>query len=188
MDVRIASAIIALLGVVISASLSRSIASRSTYINSVTVERSKWIDKLRSNLSDFLGAAAYLYHKVSVDPDPQKKYRLSDEHDGLVRQLETLDALIRLQLNPSGRVDRNIITLLEDIPTLADTTDQRFRTAHNLLIRHSQWLLKDEWEKVKFESRESISGYFSRWYRLWKYLRFCKAEGSIDTLKNTTER
>jgi hypothetical protein len=180
----IIAATIAVIGVIISAIVSLSIARSATYINSVTVERSKWIDNLRRNLSTFLGSAAYLNHKMRID----MQYLRLPEHDDLVRELETLDALIRLQLNPSGVVDKNIIVLIEDIPGLADKPlDSRFKSAHRLLIRHSQWLLKDEWVKVKFESSGPVRRLLAlptRWRRQCGYSQFCDREGSLEVLKN----
>ena len=188
MDRTVEAAIVALFGVVISLVVSRSIANKAAYLSSVTVERSKWIDKLRTNLSEFLGSAAYLNHKVLIDNSPTKAYRISPDHDELVRKLETLDAFIRLQLNPFAKIDQNIIALLDKIPTLADTLDPRFRTAFNLLIRHSQWLLKDEWEKVKFESNPTLQAYTGRWRRTLKYLCFCWGDGSLSFLKKNIRR
>jgi hypothetical protein len=50
-DVTIIAAIIALGGVVVSSFISKLISGRTLYINAVTVERSKWIDKLRDNIA-----------------------------------------------------------------------------------------------------------------------------------------
>jgi hypothetical protein len=51
------AAIIAFFGAMISTIIALSIARRNTYLKAVTAERSKWIDKLRNNISEF---ASYL--------------------------------------------------------------------------------------------------------------------------------
>lgn len=85
-----------------------------------------------------------------------KKAQLnSDEHVSAIQQMNDLNSLIKLQLNPGGDVDKNIIRLIDHIPHLAEDikTGDALRHADDLLIAHAQWLLKDEWEKVMREAR-----------------------------------
>lgn len=53
----IAGAVITIFNVTITARTTASVASRAVYINSVTAERSKWIDALRKSIADYSGAA-----------------------------------------------------------------------------------------------------------------------------------
>jgi transcription-repair coupling factor (superfamily II helicase) len=178
----IVAAFIALVGVILSAIISSLIARKSNYITAVTTERSKWIDKLRNNLSQFAGSAAYLFHKMQTAAN----YATLPEHDELVQQLERLEALIRLQLNPFGAIDKNIITLVDKTARFADKqTDQKFLKAHSLLILHAQWLLKEEWETVKLESVGILRGLWYRGKRYWRrslYQQFCQTQGSLASI------
>ncbi len=73
--------------------------------------------------------------------------------------MDELSPLIKLQLNPFGEIDRNIVNLLDRLasraaPLLTDNSDpETLFTADKLLIEHSRWLLKAEREKVKSEAR-----------------------------------
>jgi hypothetical protein len=49
------------------------------------------------------------------------------------------------------------------MPALANSRNgEKLRIADDLLIKHSQWLLKSEWEKVKSETRGFV---LKRWVR-----------------------
>jgi hypothetical protein len=58
-------------------------------------------------------------------------------------------------------------------------------SAHWLLIGHSQWLLKEEWETVKFEAAGWCRRFIlivKRWRRAWAYRVFCRDDGSLAIL------
>lgn len=123
---------------------------KTAFINTVTSERVKWLDKLRDNISTFAG----ITHTWTRD-----LHQTSEEATKLVSEIDKLRYLIRLQLNPKEvdgqpNVDKRIETLIAKIPTL---TDIHFRDeldeAINQLMLESQELLKNEWEKVKLESK-----------------------------------
>ncbi|HWK87276.1 MAG TPA: hypothetical protein VNQ34_07195 [Xanthobacteraceae bacterium] len=169
-------AIIGLVGVIIGAFISAFVVRRSSYISSVTTERTKWIDKLRTNIADLVGTLATISLKSSSDT-----YRKSAEYDADKRKAETLVATVILQLNPDGSIDKNIIKLLHRLPFLAERSD-KYRDAENALILHSQFLLKEEWEKVKYETQSAIA----RWWktdcnseREEKYRNFCESKESF---------
>ena len=166
--VAIIAAAISLIGALINVYVSR----RSTYLNAVTAERSKWIDKLRSNISTFSGLVRTLYFRLVAD----KAFFRTPEYYDLVKQVNGLIPMIKLQLNPAGEIDRRLVSLLDRIPHLAENpeSDALIR-ADTLLIEHSQWLLKAEWEKVKSEARWVVG--FGQWAKqtrhLSAYRRFC---------------
>ena len=119
------------------------LARRTAFINTVTVERIKWIEKLRDNISTFCG----LTHTWRSSELEGK----SDELE-ILKQLDKLRYLIRLQLNPIGNHDREIESLIAEIPDLTHETQiDRLKGKINDLIVVSQKLLKDEWDKVKEE-------------------------------------
>lgn len=171
--------LITLSGVILSAFISAFVSRRSLYINSVTVERSKWIEKLRNNIAECLGLLGYLHFKMGVS---QGEFVASTEYDELIQKVETLLNVITLQLNPDGKIDRNILVLLRAITRLAENPQSNYRGAESLLIRHSQWLLKEEWEKVKYESRGLIRrlvGWPKRRWRACRYTCFSRGAGSV---------
>jgi hypothetical protein len=177
-DSTVLSAIIAVFGVAISVSVSALISRRTNYLNAVTVERSKWIDKLRNNISECVGSLGYLHFQTSLNPE----FCIDSERNELVKKTEVIIAVIQLQLNPNAQIDRNIIALLGALPFLAEKPNEKYRDAERLLIRHSQFLLKEEWEKVKYESRGPTKYLWAWPKRIWrscKYRRFSNDEGSI---------
>lgn len=117
---------------------------RTTFINTVTSERVKWIEKLRENISTFCGLT-YTWRMSQVEDQP--------EASEFLRQLDKLRHLIRLQLNPGGTHDQAIEDLIARIPALTHATQtEELKHALNELVEVSQKLLKEEWEKVKEES------------------------------------
>jgi hypothetical protein len=176
---------IALFGVIVSAFVSALVARRATYITTVTSERSKWIWSLRGNLSECIVLSALIYYKIITN----RKYLLTQDHDDAVKRIEHLIVLIVIQLNPDGEVDKNIIYFLNNL--IGSTTGPDYRRKEAMLLRHIQWLLKDEWEKVKFESAGPIQRYAfalpKRWARQASYKRFCSVEGRPLEVENRGE-
>ncbi|BCR04529.1 hypothetical protein DESUT3_15980 [Desulfuromonas versatilis] len=123
---------------------------RTSFINTVTSERVKWLDKLRQNISSFCGLT-HTWAMTDVKGKPEEFELLS--------QLDKLRYLIRLQLNPQvidgePNSDKKIEQLIAKIPDLTHESQQNeLKTALNELITTSQILLKHEWEKVKAESK-----------------------------------
>jgi hypothetical protein len=180
-------AFIALAGVIISALISKLISGRTLYINAVTVERSKWIDRLRENIATCSGHLRTLSYLTEVAEIRAAVVPINlAEQDALVKEINKLISLISLQLNPFGEIDRNIISILARMPALANSrSGEKLRTADDLLIKHSQWLLKTEWEKVKSETRGFV---LRRWAaikaccHIHRYRQFCKSAGSLSAL------
>jgi hypothetical protein len=174
--VAILIAAIALIGVIFTAIVSFLVSRRATYLNTVTTERSKWIDKLRDNISRLIAQA----RAIDVLLYRSDEFQQSKEYDTATNKIVPTMALIRLQLNPDGKIDKNILALMTAIQSHVGRQD--YQNLERLFVRHVQWLLKEEWEKVKFEAR----GWFGRlWaaYKLWRrkaaYAKFCSNEGAI---------
>ena len=178
-------AMIALIGAVAGALTSYRIAGRSVYINSITAERSKWIGTLRENIASYSGILAQL--QLRVVRHGMKNGELQTEN-AVLEKLEEMNhvvSLIQLQLNPWGTIDRNILILLRKIVVRKGTDPQIIESADRLLIEHSQWLLKAEWEKVKYEAHGPIYRFLhsedeKRWIK--KYLIWTAAEGCLTEL------
>jgi hypothetical protein len=67
------------------------------------------------------------------------------------RKIQELSYTIQLQLNPAGEIDRHIILILASGGINNPSDMKRMTRTARTLVLHSQWLLKAEWEKVKFE-------------------------------------
>ena len=122
-------------------------ARRTTFINTVTAERVKWIENLRTNISNFCGLT-YTWCASNLEGKEEEKE--------IVKKIDVLRHYIRLQLNPdpTATLDREIEKLIADIPKLTHETKQgELKEAINNLVERSQNLLKEEWEKVKQESK-----------------------------------
>lgn len=158
----VSAAIIALCGVIISAFVAFTSSRRSVYISSVTVERSKWIEKLRSNIAELLELCAAISHKKDITYDEKRN------------KVDRLISLITLQLNPAdkGGIDKNLITHLQYLLKACERSAEDYRAEEKRFIRHSQFMLKEEWEKVKAEARGSLS---SLWHKFLfrKFRRKC---------------
>lgn len=152
---KITVAIIALCGVLISAFVAFITGRRSVYISSVTAERSKWIDKLRGNIAELVGVCSAIHLHVPINNDhisrtaDEKKVDLERRH-----QADRLIALITLQLNPNEKsgIDKNIISHMEKLVDAAEKLGDGYRSEERKFVRHCQFLLKEEWEKVKSEA------------------------------------
>jgi hypothetical protein len=120
-------------------------ARRTAFINTVTAEQIKWIEKLRDNISSFCGLT-HAWRQSELEGKP-------DELD-VVKQLDKLRYLISLQLDPAGAYDKEIEFLIALIPDLThETQTEQLKEKMNELILISQKLLKVEWDKVKEESK-----------------------------------
>ncbi len=123
------------------------LSKKTTFINTVTNERIKWMEKLRNNISEFCGLT---YNWCMATPEEQEN---SQEN---LEKIDKLRHLIRLQLNPIDKQDQKIEILIHEIPKLAvpgRATEKKLKEKINELIEQSQRLLKLEWERVKDESR-----------------------------------
>ncbi|WP_156364228.1 hypothetical protein [Sphingomonas sp. Leaf198] len=172
---KVALAMVPLFGVIGGALASWWVAGRNVYINSITAERSKWLEKLRTSISTFQGAISTYNFRHNM-PDVVETTDATDTSDviktnaavdqtKLYEQLERATQLasnIQLQLNPEGAVDKNIIALVRGLSIARHGSNRALTAVDDLLTLHSQWLLKAEWQKVKWEA-----GGF--WYRLWNW-------------------
>ncbi len=118
---------------------------RTAFINTVTSQRIKWIEQLRQDVSAFSGLTRTWCFSV-LEGKPQ-------EYDAL-KEIDRLRHVIRLRLNPAGIQDRKIEKLIEEIPSLThESQREKLVKALDELTRTTQLLLKEEWKKVKDESK-----------------------------------
>jgi len=123
---------------------------RTTFINTVTSQRIKWIEQLRQDISSFSGLT---YHWCFTDVEGKP------HESEMLKEIDRLRHVIRLRLNPAGEHDKTIERLISEIPKLTDPSNQpRLVAALEELTCTTQLLLKQEWEKVKSESKHGDLG------------------------------
>ena len=117
---------------------------KTSFINTVTNQRIKWIEELRQDIAAMCGLThTWFYSRLEGT---------EKEHD-VLKEIGRLRHVIPLRLNPSGELDQRIQKLISEIPNLTDQSKQReLDAALQELVEVSQKMLKAEWEKVKKES------------------------------------
>jgi hypothetical protein len=124
----------------------RRAARRASFINTVTGQRVLWIERLRQDVSRFVGFTHSWTRASENDVAHQQE---------LLKEIDTLRYVIRLRLNPDDTIDRKIAALVKKIPDLTDISHRsELDAALDDLVNQTQLLLKVEWEKVKAESKD----------------------------------
>lgn len=120
---------------------------KTTFINTVTASRIRYIQDLRKRISEFCGLVCnYNLIKSSLEENTDKLFELK-------REIVKLKYLIKLHLNPDDTYwDGRIMKLIDDI--IDSKEDQSKKTDELIII--TQFLLKLEWEGAKMESKNGI--------------------------------
>jgi hypothetical protein len=119
---------------------------KTTFINSVTSSRIKYIQELRENISKFCALVNSYNYRIS-NLTHEQSWELHKEAD-------ELKFLIRLYLNPDDEYwDNKIINHIDQIIL---KTDKNPTESINELVTITQYLLKLEWEGAKRESEVGI--------------------------------
>ncbi len=131
-------------GLIISLRNSR----KTTFINSITSSRIKYIQDIRNSISEYCGL--FYRYKLLYDSDP----KLSNEKLDILKSLDKLKYQIILCLNPEDKIwDDKIIGLIETIRRdIGKDQEQNIQK----LITLTQYLLKLEWEGAKLESKKGL--------------------------------
>ena len=119
---------------------------RTSFVNTVTVSRLRWIDSLRDKVSEFIAVTTRLLDlKASLD---EKNF------EPLLLQRDTLLHQIVLHLNPNDPEDQQIKTLVLQVQQLTDERAELGDLLSTLVILRDATgaYLKKEWNRVKRES------------------------------------
>jgi hypothetical protein len=127
------------------------ISKKSTFINCVTAERVKWINRLRENIANFCGLTHHFIFSELSEKDKRE----------ILNEIDRLRMIIPLQLNPHEEITGEIVKLIKKIPMQTDVQkvvdfDKKFPVEKSIdeLISKTQLLLKREWNRVKKEAEK----------------------------------
>lgn len=124
------------------------ISRKTIYINSITSERVKWIEKLRDNMSVFISEANYW---LSSD------VKIIEEGKKIFKNIQRLGLVIKLQLNPYDNYDQKISECVDNIiSTLPNRKKEEIFIIMEDIVLNTRMLLKQEWSKVKNEAMGKI--------------------------------
>jgi len=139
-------------------------AKKTTFINSITTSRIKYIQELRNTIAELCSLVTSYKSRIS---------RLSyKDHFELLKQTNKLKYQIRLYLNPADEYwDEKILELINQIVIKKDIDPQN---KIDELIIITQFLLKLEWEGVKRESEKGIVGDLEKREMYNKYVELYK--------------
>jgi len=173
----------ALAGVVISAIVSTIVSRRSVYINAVTSERSKWIEALRSTISKLTAAADRV---VTLRQAEGANYAESVEWATDTQEMHRLLTDLMLRLNPTEPEALNLLKAARKLNASARLhSSAAVILADEVMVRHAQWVLKAEWERVKEEAAgrlQALRFWYRRRRRRSAYNRFLLQDGSLEKL------
>lgn len=166
--------ILTFIGTLISIYIARKNARSTKYIDTITNERIKWIEKLRLEVADLNSIFLTIIKNQELIAELQEKFNLNDISTSahVIRETSKLEAeiaafskteilkkinTVKLRLNPVE--DKNILDCLEDLLEYTfykEITGQDIVIAwdtNSRLIALTQEMLKKEWEKAKTEAR-----------------------------------
>lgn len=119
---------------------------RTSFVNTVTTSRLKWIDSLRDEVAEFIAVTASLTTPRSA-PNGENVTALCLQRDTLLHQ-------IVLHLNPHDTEDQRIKTMVDHVRDLTKPSETSMELSKALLeLRNvTAAYLKKEWNRVKQES------------------------------------
>lgn len=155
MDAEVIAAIIALVGVVLSTAISLIIGfwgKRYNYhhlfAETVSQSRNKWLNEMREYISEML---ANKRRMVYGNTDEKSVVEICNKYDTCKFQV-----LMRLNINESDhRQLRALITELDGYGAqkLGQKAVKQYEATELAIIEISRKILKEEWDKVKLESK-----------------------------------
>jgi hypothetical protein len=166
----------------ISALVSSFVAHRSVYINTVTTERSRWIEAMRKIISTYSGAAGKISARRKLDSQYEKSADWASDTENLQKLLSDLT----LRLNPTEVEAKHLLTAAKTLDRAARIhSPAAFILANEVMVRHAQWVAKAEWERVKQEASGWLATPIFAWRNLRRqqaYNAFLQTDGSLHRL------
>ena len=125
--------------------VSKEINKKSIRATTVAVERNAWKNELRKSISEFCSFTRHwALGSVAFDKHTEQE---------LLLRIDYMRSYIKLSLNPNGEIERVILALLEEIPTLTDASKHDTLMAKiNEMEALAQNILKQSWEDIKNET------------------------------------
>jgi hypothetical protein len=146
-ELTLIAAIVAAIGATIAATISLFSNSRSKYIDTITATRIEWVTGLRNDFSSLISAFTKRLTADVHGLNDAAKYALEEN-------ISDLMMLINLKLNRRSSLDREISKLmgivLQKVHEGAEQADYVGPAAHLTMVVEE--LLKEEWEKAKYEA------------------------------------
>ncbi|MEH6450387.1 MAG: hypothetical protein V7765_17080 [Oleispira sp.] len=119
---------------------------KASFINTVTSQRILWIEQMRQDVSKFVGLTLTLDTTTIEESAPKLE---------ICKEIDYLCYVIRLRLNPDDTPDRKIAALIKKIQNLTESSNRNeLLSSLELLTKETQDMLKNEWDKVKAESKD----------------------------------
>lgn len=171
----------ALLAAGVSALVSYLVARRAVYINSVTAERSKWMEALRATISKLSGAASKVHARRGTP-----NYERSEAWAADVETLRILLVDLTLRMNPDETEARHLLRAANKVDAAARMhSSAALLLADDILTRLAPYVLKAEWERVKQEASGVLCTPIFWWRsfrRKQKYNEVLASEGFLNKL------
>lgn len=117
------------------------VAERQAHANVVSLNRQKWIDALREDISSFLTESYAMRVRLDIGPVSPQEVR------EMIKPMILVQNRIKLRLNPEEVDHRNLIDIIETI--LSDIVSADVPELERRCLSLSQAILKREWTRVK---------------------------------------
>ena len=123
---------------------------------------------------------------VQIRKESVAAYEEGPEWVADTERLQTALVELTLRLNPTEREARNLIFAAKKLDQATRLhSPPAVLLANELMVRHAQWVLKAEWDQVKWEASGSfrrIGLYWRRRRRRRAYDAFLRKDGSLERL------
>jgi len=138
---------------------------KTTFINAITTTRLKYIETLRSYISEFCGLILYTSH-TKID-EPTKKE--------INEKLDKLRFTIKLHLNRKNFFDKQLLDELDSISNFPNKENpENTKNKINQLTNFAQDIFALEWDGIQLEASK---GRLFRWQKYFLTKRHKKTYG-----------
>ncbi|WP_084245214.1 hypothetical protein [Planomicrobium okeanokoites] len=131
---------------------------KQRFIGTISVQRVEWINNIRNAFADF-NRGAFLYSNL-IKKSFHESYEMDTEEINLFPELVYNMNLIELYLNPSEKVSKRLIDILDKAvkymskPRKEDYNILRVSEMREQILYLQQVILKAEWKRLKKETEK----------------------------------